>query len=151
MTTQQECFLKFDVDWRDEHMFKMIITSCNTGFCGITNTYVTPAQLINFAIEIGEFSQSVNSELFFEIGKKDAHSYFSMRCYQIDYSGVVGVEIMIESDVATEYRPEEKSKLKTELIVELRAIDEFRKQLYSLVSTSEGQALLLGRYSSRID
>ena len=42
------------------------------------------------------------------------------------------MEINIESNVAAEYRQEEKNKLKLEIIVEPSAIDRFQKELCHL-------------------
>ena len=67
-----------------------------------------------------------------------------MRFYQIDPTGKVGVLINLEENVATEYREEEKDKLKMELLVEPNALDRFKKELSHLASKEDGEAELLG-------
>ena len=50
----------------------------------------------------------------------------------------------IEENVATEYRANEKDKLKLELIVEPSAIDIFQKELHRMAKTENGRASLVG-------
>jgi hypothetical protein len=64
---------------------------------------------------------------------------------------IIGVEINIESNnVATEYREEEKNKLKLEIIVEPSAIDRFQKELCHLAKNEEGLAIFYGN-DNRLD
>jgi hypothetical protein len=58
---------------------------------------------------------------------------------------ILGVEINIERNVSTEYRQEEKDKIKLEIIVEPNAIDNFRKELLTLAKNEEGNAILYGK------
>lgn len=67
-----------------------------------------------------------------------------MKYYPIGNNGLIGVEINIESNVSTVYRPEEKYKLKLEIVVETSAIDNFQKELFNLAKNEEGNAILFG-------
>lgn len=68
-----------------------------------------------------------------------------MNFYYIDNAGHIGVEINLENNVATEFRHEEKNKLKLEIIVEPNAIDNFQRELSNLATTQKGTANLYGR------
>jgi hypothetical protein len=70
-----------------------------------------------------------------------------MRFYKIDSAGHIGVEIMLEENVSTQYRLEEKDKLKVELIVVPSAIDDFQKELLNMAKTEEGVSILYGQYN----
>jgi hypothetical protein len=63
---------------------------------------------------------------------------------------IIGVEINNESNVATQYRQEEKNKLKLEMIVEASAIDRFQKELCHLAKNEEGLAIFYGN-DNRLD
>ncbi|GEM66338.1 hypothetical protein SF1_43200 [Sphingobacterium faecium NBRC 15299] len=67
-----------------------------------------------------------------------------MKYYSIGKSGYIGVEVNLESNVSTEYRQEEKNKIKLEIIVEPNAIDNFQKELFNIASREEGVATLPG-------
>jgi hypothetical protein len=54
---------------------------------------------------------NVHKTLFYEAGAKDDDAYFSMRLYCLGNADLVGIELHLESNVVTEFSPEEKSKL----------------------------------------
>ena len=68
-----------------------------------------------------------------------------MTFYCIDNSGHIGVKIELEENVATNYREEEKDKIKLEIIVVPSGIDKFQKQLLELATTQKGIATLFGQ------
>ena len=68
-----------------------------------------------------------------------------MKYYCIDKVGHLGVEVNLEENVSTEYRNEEKDKLKLEIIIEPSAIDNFQRELIQLAQKQEGKATLFGR------
>jgi hypothetical protein len=52
-----------------------------------------------------------------------------MKYYPIGFTGHIGVEMSLEGNVATEYRLEEKDKMKLEIIIEPNQLDIFQKEL----------------------
>jgi hypothetical protein len=100
--------------------------------------------LIKFANSLKDYPTNPNI-LFHQAGEKDSYAYFAMKFYCIDNAGHVGVQINLEDNVATEFRPEEKNKMTLEILVEPNAIDNFQKELLSLAEKQEGIAILYGR------
>lgn len=137
-------FLKLQVIWKDNDMFELQITAGNGRYWGTTEVYDTSTSLFDFTQTLTGFPKD-NNHLFYEAGYKERYAFFSMKFYCIDNSGHVGVEINLEENVATEFRPEKKHKLRLEIIVEPNAIDNFQKVLIQLAKKQEGTATLFGR------
>lgn len=142
-SNNRKSFLELKSIWKDEHMFELQVTVSNNIFSGKTEVYDQYEHISDFAKELVDYPKD-NKILFYEAGERDSYSYFSMKCYPIDNLGHIGVEIYIESNVSTVYRPEEKDKLKLEITVELSAIDNFRKALFNLAKNEDGIAILFG-------
>ena len=143
LTDKLTSFLNLKIIWKDDDMFEIKVTTSNTSFYGSTEVYDQSESLSEFAESLKTFPEN-GKILFYEAGKKDSYAYFSMKYYSIDKSGHIGVEINLESNESTEYRKEEKNKLKLEIIVEPSAIDNFQKELYHLAKNEEGLAILYG-------
>lgn len=145
-------FLKLEVIWKDDDMFELQISVDNGRYSGQTEVYETKESLLTFATSLKGFPNGTES-LIHKCGEKDSYAYFEMKFYQIDSTGIVGVQISIEENVATEYREEEKDKLKSELIVEPNAIDKFQKELVNLAQTEQGIAELIAiqKYANNIN
>ncbi len=140
---ENEQYLCLEIIWKDEHMFELKV-NCNNGrYSGTTEVYDTKESLLPFARSLKGYP-SQGGELIYECGKQNDYAFFKMRFYQIGTEGMVGVQIHLEENVATEFRPEEKDKLKMELIVEPYAIDTFQKELINLALKESGKALLIG-------
>jgi hypothetical protein len=142
--SQQKPFLELKVIWKDDDMFEMSISAFNGDFYGKTEVYEQSKPLSEFAKSLIAYPKDQKC-LFYEGGKKDCYAYFSMKYYPIGVNGIVGVEVCLERNVATEYRKEEKDKLKLEIIVEPAAIDYFQKELLRLAEKEEGTATLYGQ------
>lgn len=142
-------FLALKIIWKDDDMFELKVTASNGRYSGTTEVYDTTESLSNFAQTLVDFPND-NKKLFHEAGFKDGYAYFSMHFYCIDTAGHIGVVINLEDNVATEFRQEEKDKLKLEIIVEPNAIDNFQKELSRLAKTKDGIATLYGR-DNRLD
>lgn len=127
-------------------MFELQVTVSNEDFRGRTQVYSPFDSLSTFARSLIDYPNG-NRVLFYEDGISDSYAFFSMRYYPVGKRGLVGVEVMIESNVPTEFRVEEKSKLKLELIVEPSAIDNFRQALLSMSARQEGAAVLYSNYA----
>lgn len=139
----RKSFLELRVIWKDDEMFELKVTASNIQFLGSTDVYEQSESLSSFASTLKDFPNN-NKTLFHEAGQKDSYAYFSMKYYSIGKSGQIGVEINLESNVATEFRQEEKNKVKLEIIVEPSAIDNFHKELLHLAKYEEGTAILFG-------
>lgn len=145
----RKSFLELKVIWKDDDMFDLSVTASSVDFFGRTEVYDQFESLSKFTTTLKGFPND-NKTLFYEAGQKDSFAYFSMKYYSIDKSGHIGVEIHLESNVATEFRQEEKNKLKLEIIVEPSAIDNFHRELFHLAEKQEGSATLYGN-DNRLD
>jgi hypothetical protein len=142
-------FLELQIVWKDDDMFELKVTASNGRYFGTTEVYDTTESLFDFAQTLIDFPKG-DQKLFYETGTKDGYAYFSMNFYCIDNAGHIGVEINLEDNVATQFRQEEKDKLKLEIIVEPSAIDNFHKELSQLAINQKGTAFLYGR-DNRLD
>jgi hypothetical protein len=140
----QNSFLELEIVWKDEHMFELKVTASNGRYTGTTEVYDTSEALTAFAKSLLGYSS--NSEmLVHETGKKDGYAYFAMLFYPFNSFGYIGLLINMEENAATDYRENEKDKLKLEIIVEPSAIDNFQRQLLRLATEQNGKATLYGR------
>ena len=137
-------YLDLKIVWKDDDMFEVKVSALNGRFAGVTEVYDTPDSLLSFAKSLKGFPID-NRILFYEAGKKDSYAYYSMRFYQIDNFGHIGVLICLEENVSTEYRAEEKDKISLELLVEPSAIDIFQRELIHLAQNQNGNATLYGK------
>jgi hypothetical protein len=138
-----EKYLELEVIWKDDDMFELRISVDNGRYSGITEVYDQREPLYEFASKLNEFPNGLDG-ISHSAGKKDSYAYFEMRFYLIDPTGKVGVLVTLEENVSSEYRENEKDKLKLELIVEPAAIDNFQKELQTLAMKEEGKARLNG-------
>jgi hypothetical protein len=136
-------YLRLEVIWKDEDMFELNIQANNGRYSGTTEVYDVSDSLIDFANELSGFPFG-KDEISYSCGEKDSYAYFEMKFYKIGPTGKCGVLIIMEENVATEYRKEEKDKISLELIAEPNAIDVFQKELKSLAEKEEGVAELKG-------
>lgn len=139
----EEKFLRVEVIWKDELMFELKVNCSNGRYSGSTEVYETKESLLPFANSLNGFPFQ-GEELLHECGEKNGYAFFKMRFYKIGLTGIVGVQLNLEENVATECQKEEKDKLEMELIVEPNAIDSFQKELKKLAMTESGSAILIG-------
>lgn len=137
----KKSFLELKVIWKDEHMFELRVIASNGRYFGTTEVYDTSDSLSDFAKSLLDYPMN-EKPLMYEAGEKDSYAYFAMKFYCVNNSGHIGVLINLEENVQTEYRHEEKHKLKLEIIVEPNAIDNFQKELLQLAVKEEGVATL---------
>ncbi|HTE32268.1 MAG TPA: hypothetical protein VK666_17930 [Chryseolinea sp.] len=138
----RKSLLELKVIWKDDHMFQLRVTATNGRYSGTTEVYDTSVSLANFAKSLLGYPKD-EQVLFHNAGQTDGYSYFEMRFYCIDNAGHVGVQVSLEEYNST--RPEEKDKLKLEIIVEPSAIDNFQRELLQLAVNENGIARLYGR------
>lgn len=142
----RKSFLELNVIWKDDDMMELKVRASNTDFSGVTEVYDRAENLSNFASALTNYPKN-NEILFYEAGSKDSYAYFSMKYYSIGTNGHLGIEVNLESNVSTEYRKEEKNKVKLEIITERTAIENFKKELLRLAKYEEGSATLYGNQS----
>lgn len=133
-----------EVIWKDEEMLEVEVTASNKFFKGVTQVYDTDSNLKELANQLKGYPNP-KEQIFYQAGDKDSYAYYSIRFYPLGLAGLVGIQVHLEENVATDYRPEEKSKLVLELVVEPNAIDIFQQQLFTLAEKQEGIAKLKGR------
>ncbi len=145
-------FLKMEVIWKDDDMFELQVSVDNGRYSGRTEVYETKESLLPFANSLKGFPNGKET-LNHSCGKKDSYAYFEMKFYPIGSTGIVGLQVSIEENVATEYREEEKDKLIMELIIEPNAIDRFQKELVNLAKSEGGNAELIAinKYTNNIN
>lgn len=136
-------YIEFEVIWKDDDMFELRISVDNGRYSGVTEVYDQREPLYEFASKLNGFPNDLD-RISHSAGEKDSYAYFEMMFYIIDPAGKVGVQVTLEENVSTEYRENEKDKLKLELIVEPAAIDIFQKELQTLAANEDGKARLNG-------
>ena len=138
-----QTYLELEVIWKDDDMFELRISVDNGRYSGVTEVYDQREPLYEFATRLKGFPNGLD-KIIHSAGEKDSYSYFEMTFYSIDITGKVGVLVTLEENVSTEYRENEKDKLKLELIVEPASIDVFQKELQTLAANEDGKARLNG-------
>src|SRR5215204_2209565 len=101
--------LSLEVIWKDEHMLELEVVASNKFFKGVTHVYDQAECLHELAEQLINFPNN-SPPVFYESGEKDSYAYFSLKFYPVGSAGVIGVQIHLEENVPTQYRPEEKSK-----------------------------------------
>ena len=144
-------YLKLEVIWKDDDMFELKVSANNVRYSGITEVYEVSDSLLEFVKELNGFPFG-KDKVIHSCGEKDGFAYFEMEFYKIGLTGKCGVLITMEENVATEFRTEEKDKLKMELIVEPNSIDMFCRELKVLAEKRSGTAELIavGKYTNNI-
>jgi len=140
----RKSFLELKVIWKDDDMFELKVTASNGSYFGTTQVYDTSDSLTSFAKSLIDYPTD-NKVLFHEAGQTNSYAYFAMKFYCLDNAGHIGVQVNLEDNVGSQYRPEEKNKLTLEILVEPNAIDNFQKQLIQLAVKQTGIAILHGR------
>ncbi|RYY42673.1 MAG: hypothetical protein EOO06_20820 [Chitinophagaceae bacterium] len=141
---QEQSFLSLEVIWKDDHMLELEVVASNKFFKGVTQVYDQADCLYQLSERLLSFSNN-SQPVFYEAGEKDSYSYISLKFYPVNSTGIIGVQIHLEENVPTEYRPEEKSKLALEILTELSAIDDFQRFLKTMAEKHNGKAQLNGR------
>ncbi|WP_293304441.1 hypothetical protein [Pedobacter sp. UBA5917] len=137
-------YLILKVIWKDIHMLEIGVEVTNGRYSGKTEFYESAENLKKFATLLSGYPNGNNAAIY-EAGEKNGYSYFGAKFSVLNRSGHISVLINLEENVSTEYRADEKDKLKLEIIVEPNAIDIFQKQLLQLAINEEGVAILCGR------
>ena len=134
-------FLKLQEVRKHEHKFELKVTASNGDYIATTDVYDRPEPVLKFAETLITFPQD-NNDLLYETVFKNEYSSFSMHFYCIDKAGHTAVGINLEDNLQTEFKHEQKNKIRIEIIVEKKAIHSFQKELSQLATKQEGIAIL---------
>ena len=124
--------LSLEIIWQDPDMVELKILAANDEFSGATEVYTIYDDICSFIKALEKFPKSIRDTVEFSAGRKDSYAYAKMRFYCFTASGHTAGRIKLESNVATEFRPEEKNKIELELQFEAAALDSFILQLRKL-------------------
>lgn len=141
---ENESFLSLEVIWKDDDMLEVEVSVSTKSFKGVTQAYDTDTHLKGLAKQLKGYPNS-QEQIFYQAGIEDGYAYYSFRFYPLGVSGLVGIQVHLEDNVPTEYRPEEKAKLALELVAEPSAIDTFQQYLLTMADKQAGKAVLIGR------
>ena len=141
------------VIWQDDDLVEIEAAACIEHFSGLTQVYTTYNELRKLAASLAGFPMTAASRVAFSAGKPDSYSFLGVDFYCIDSAGHAAAQITIESNVPTDYRPEEKHRVRLEMQFEPVALDEFLRGLQRLISAQAGDAVLpgIGEYTRNIE
>ena len=140
-----EVGLQLEVIWRDEDVFKILVSVWNGEFGGTTETYAAIGGLKEIAEKLLRFPRhptDVREVVVGSFGREFAGGAASMRFYCIDHAGHAYVEVKIESEF------ESAGVVQYVIIsmpIEAAAVDLFVGDLSQLETERSGTAMLLGR------
>lgn len=141
------------VIWQDDDLVEIEAAACIEQFSGLTQVYTTYDELRKLCTSLAGFPTTASSRVQFSAGKVDSYSFLSVDFYCIDHAGHAAAQITIESNVPTNYRPQEKHRVRLEMQFEPLALDEFLSGLKRLISAQAGDAVLqgIGEYTRNIE
>ena len=136
--------LSLSVIWQDDDVVELQAAASSQHFAGLTQVYTTYAALREWHTALQGFPRASTSRITFTAGGEGAYSCFHADFYCINAVGHIAAQITLESNVATEHRPEEKQRVQLELPFEPAALDEFISALDALIKAESGEAILRG-------
>ena len=144
--------LSMEVIWQDDDMVEIDAAACTEHFAGRTQVYTTYDELRKLYASLGGFPQSVSSRVVFSAGQTGSYALLRVEFYCIDHAGHAAAQITMESNVATNSRPQEKHRVQLEMQFEPLAIDAFLNAMGRLISSQSGNATLqgIGEYTRNI-
>ncbi len=133
-------------------MIELKIIAANDNFSGATEIYTVYEDIDTLAKSLKGFPKSISESIEFSAGQRDSNAFANIRFYCFTEAGHPATRIELESNVATEYRADEKNKIQLEIQFEPAALDSFVSQLSEIVINQEGKAVLDGisRYTQNI-
>ena len=129
-------FLKFTVIWVDPHVFEARVYASNQRFAGSIDSYLNDKNLLDFLEKLKGFPDSLNAESITYEEQNYSHFFLTFSITRL--GDVIAKVKMIDS------KYHENNSVQLELYVEPAAIDNFHKQLATLLSNRTGEALLIG-------
>ena len=144
--------LNLKVVWQDDDLVELEATATNEDFSGRTCFYTTYEEISRVGCELQRFPRSLGEQVAFESGAPGDHSFFRARFYCFHATGHAAVRVELQSNVATEHRPEEENTLGIEIQFEPAACSPFADALLAMVENSGGRASLAGipKYTQNI-
>jgi hypothetical protein len=141
------------VIWQDDDMVEVEASACTQHFSGLTQVYTTYDELRNLSISLAGFPKAATSRVTFSAGAAASYSFLSADFYCVDNAGHAAAQFTIESNVPTDWRPQEKNHVRLEMQFEPGSLDKFLSALDHLVSARSGDAVLqgIGEYTHNIE
>jgi hypothetical protein len=125
-------------------MVEIDVSAANESFSGATEVYTTYQELRIFCASLAGFPHSQSSRATFAAGQPASHSFVGLEFYCIDSACHTAARATLESKVPTRWRPEQKHCVGLEIHFEGAALDQFQRQLATLISAHAGEAVLDG-------
>jgi len=141
------------VIWQDDDLVEIEAAACTEHFSGLTQVYTTYDELRKLRASLIGFPKSSASRVAFSAGEADSYSFLGVDFYCFDLAGHAAAQITIESKVPTNWRPEQRHRVRLEMQFEPVALDEFSSALNRLISAQAGDAILngIGEYTRNIE
>ena len=141
------------VIWQDDDLVEIEAAACTEHFSGLTQVYTTYDELRTLHVSLAGFPKTFSSRVAFSAGEADSYSFLGVDFYCIDQAGHAAAQITIESNVPTNYRPQEKHRVRLEMQFEPMALDWFLNALKRLISAQAGDEVLqgIGEYTRNIE
>lgn len=129
-------FLKFEVIWKDEHMFELRIVMTNGLFSGVTQVYSMGEILSDFSKELDTYSLDDGTVTF--TGGIDGYNCKITFDY-LDKGGRIIVKALLEEEGTAGL-----NSVSLYIITEPALLDNFQKELRVLSVRDKGTAVLVG-------
>ena len=144
MEENMDAFLEIRRIWEDEDLVELNIEASNGSFHGETQVYTTREEIKEWVEGLRGFPTSEAHEVIFSTGEKESYVYAYLRSYTFSGMGKSAMRIILESNVPTEYRKEEKNKVELELRFEPAALDRFIPSLERVSEELGAKATMTG-------
>lgn len=144
MEEDMDAFLEIRRIWDDEDLVELNISASNGIFRGETQVYTTREEIRKWVKDLRGFPTVDTDEVTFCTGEEESYAYAYMRSYTFSGMGKSAMWIALESNVATEYRKEEKNRIELELRFEPAALDRFIPSLERVSQKLGATATLKG-------
>lgn len=130
--------------WDDPDMIELDVHVSNGNYIGDTQVYTTEKEIIELREELEGFPRTADHRVEFSAGSRDSYAYFAVSFYSFGGRGTCAIHVSLESNVPTDFRPEEKFKIQLEMKFEPAALDRFLPQLERISQTHKSVATLKG-------
>jgi hypothetical protein len=136
---------KLEIQYLKSDPSKIWITANNSCFAGAMEEYLNEKYLSKLAEELEGFPVSSQSEVTFEVGKKEMQSsYCRLRFYCYDSVGHTAVIVTLANGIASNETKDNRCMVTFKLQFEAVALDSFRASLVSGLRLGKGKATLKG-------
>ena len=141
---ENEAHLTIERIWDDPDMIELDVHVSNGYYTGETQVYTTEKEIIELRKELEGFPKTDDHRVEFSAGTRDSYAFLSLRVYAFGGRGTCAIHVCLESNVPTDFRPEEKFKIQLEMKFEPAALDRFLPQLERISHAHKSVATLKG-------